>query len=196
MEAHHEFPNNALQTGAEESGEELYSIRSHFNGGLHLGKAGRHLLEGGSIAHNSKEHSISCYEVLVGDSSHARWVSFPPTWVEILGITPEDEKVSPLSLTPLASPSSLPSFRAPKTIEFPLGASKPAITISPFCPLEGGFEMSTDGVGSLLLVTQAPYEGGWHPGHVVVGSDHCCFGWGGGEVWSRNFRVLIWDSPT
>lgn len=38
--------DRALQTGTEDSGEPLYSIRAWYNGGLHIGKAGRHIYRG------------------------------------------------------------------------------------------------------------------------------------------------------
>lgn len=60
-------------------------------------------------------------------------------------------------------------------------------------PIEGGREAH----GGAMLVAQAQYEGGWHPGKAAVGEDHACVGFGGGEFWARGFRVLVWaDEPT
>jgi hypothetical protein len=56
-------------------------------------------------------------------------------------------------------------------------------------PIEGGRDSS----GVCQFIAQAEFDGGWHPGTVALGSDHCCLAYGGGEVWVQPFRVLKWD---
>jgi len=195
-----EFPQNALQTGTEESGEELYSIRTEFHGDLQLGKGGRHLFQGGSVPYESQEYAVSRFEVLVGDSSYANWIDFPhyqPSGSAFRRDSPTTS-ISPLTLTPLASPSDLPPLRAPISIEVTGDNRLPPPRIRPFYAMEGGFQSSRRDPNErrLILVAQAPYDYGWHPGKVEVGDDHASIGWGGGEVWARDYRLLIWDPPT
>ncbi|KAG8954960.1 hypothetical protein FRC04_010444 [Tulasnella sp. 424] len=216
------IPNDAIETGVEASGEPLYSIRAWHSGGLHLGKGGRHIFKGGSISWGSQEYSFGTFEVLVGDGRLARWVSISP-WprnTDSDGSASETLSWSPLSLTPLASPSSLPSLDAPKVISTPTlpgnrNFHPPGFFIKPFVAIEGGFEPSAvrnpftldrpeDSTppqesgrqlvapNTLLFIAQAWYADGWHPGKVEAGDDHCCIGWGGGEVWVKEFRVLSW----
>ncbi|KAH7334393.1 hypothetical protein B0J17DRAFT_720800 [Rhizoctonia solani] len=143
------IPDDALQTGTEVSGTGLCSARAWHAGGVHLGKAGKHLQAGGaSLSYGSIEHELSSFEVLVGDVSCVRWIEG----------------------------SQLKSQLAAGVI-----------------PVEGGREAH----GGAMLIAQAPYEGGWHPGKSAIGEDHACVGFGGGEFWARGYRVLVWaDSPT
>lgn len=219
------IPDDAIETGIEATGEPLYSIRAWHNGGLHLGKGGHHIFEGGSISWGSQEYAFGTFEVLVGDGALTRWARISPR----LGKTDSDSSASeslsfsPLTLTPLALPSALPSLDAPKSISTPTlpgnrAFHSPGFSIKPFVAIEGGFEPSTvrnalnpftlhhpedlappqepewqlSGSHTLLFIAQAWYADGWHPGKVEAGDDHCCFGWGGGEVWVKDFRILSW----
>ncbi|KAG8743741.1 hypothetical protein FRC12_014967, partial [Ceratobasidium sp. 428] len=66
-------------TGTEASGTALCSARAWHAGGVHLGKAGRHLQAGGaSLSYGSLEHELSAFEVLVGEASRVRWVEAGP----------------------------------------------------------------------------------------------------------------------
>ncbi|KAF8756164.1 Glutamine amidotransferases class-II [Rhizoctonia solani] len=125
------IPDDALQTGTEVSGTGLYSARAWHAGGVHLGKAGKHLQAGGaSLSYGSIEHELSSFEVLVGDVASVRWIEG----------------------------SQLASQLAAGVI-----------------PVEGGREAH----GGAILIAQAPYEGGWHPGKAAIGEDHACVGFGG-----------------
>lgn len=138
------IPHDALQTGTESSGDGLCSARAWHSGGVHLGKAGKHLQAGGaSLSYGAIEHELSVFEVLVGDATRARWVDASRLALELAAGT---------------------------------------------VPIEGGREAH----GGPMLVAQAPYDGGWHPGKAAVGEDHACVGFGGGEFWARGFRVLVW----
>ncbi|KAG8905697.1 hypothetical protein FRB99_008411 [Tulasnella sp. 403] len=228
------IPANAVQTGTEATGEPLYSIRAWHNGGLHLGKAGHHLFKGGSISWGSQEYAFGTFEVLAGDSSLTQWVSIPGTPRRDGSADFTDpsspSSLSPLTLTPLASPDALPTLVAPKHIS---DTKREAVDdllslhitrINPFFAIEAGFEpaqmelergglepglhsVMTQGDSSysgpsfsaeppsrsvLMFIAQAYYAQGWHPGKVNAGDDHCCIGWGGGEVWVKEFRVLAW----
>lgn len=68
------------------------------------------------------------------------------------------------------------------------GSQLPSQLAAGVVPVEGGREAH----GGAMLVAQAPFEGGWHPGKTAVGEDHACVGYGGGEFWARGFRVLVW----
>ncbi|KAG8985478.1 hypothetical protein FRB90_004679 [Tulasnella sp. 427] len=219
------IPDDAIETGIEATGEPLYSIRAWHNGGLHLGKGGHHIFKGGSISWGSQEYAFGTFEVLVGDGSLARWVRISPQ----PGDTDSDPSaaealsLSPLALTPLASPSALPSLDAPKTITIQTRLADKTSraegsSIKPFMAIEGGFEPSLvrhrpspftldhaenltppqesdrqlEATHACLFVAQAWYADGWHPGKVEAGDDHCCIGWGGGEVWVKDFRILSW----
>lgn len=58
-------------------------------------------------------------------------------------------------------------------------------------PVEGGREAD----GNVLLIAKGEYENGQHPGKCLIGDDHACVGWGGGEVWVRPFEILAYSSP-
>ncbi|KAG8910671.1 hypothetical protein FRC01_006199, partial [Tulasnella sp. 417] len=140
------IPNDAIETGIEASGEPLYSIRAWHNGGLHLGKGGHHIFKGGSISWSSQEYAFGTFEVLVGNGTLARWARISPRAAKT--DSPESLSLSPLTLTPLASPSALPSLDAPKAISTPTFSSNrvfrsPGFSIKPFVAIEGGFEPST-----------------------------------------------------
>ncbi|KZT36595.1 hypothetical protein SISSUDRAFT_961284, partial [Sistotremastrum suecicum HHB10207 ss-3] len=140
------IPSDALQTGTEVDNEELYSVRAWYKGGVHPGKAGEHLQDGrASISYGGLEHPVSTFEILIGDSSYARWIDVTSTVSE-----------------------SLSQNRRP------------------IYPIEAGREAT----GEPLFVAQAQYDMGWHPGKAALHDDHCCVGYGGGEVWIRSFRIL------
>ncbi|KAJ1678388.1 hypothetical protein EV182_004153 [Spiromyces aspiralis] len=68
------IPPKAVQGGIEKTGEPLYIARAFFHGGLHPGKAGKHLSKGFSMSFDSKEINLSEYYVLCGNASRLRWV--------------------------------------------------------------------------------------------------------------------------
>ncbi|KAF8890635.1 hypothetical protein BD779DRAFT_239294 [Infundibulicybe gibba] len=59
-----EIPANAI-VGGEDRRRPLYIARTFYEGGICLGKAGRHLERGASIPFNGKEIQVDTYEVLV-----------------------------------------------------------------------------------------------------------------------------------
>lgn len=165
----------------------------------------------------SQEYAFGTFEVLVGDPSLAQWVNVPFTprfeqLQEDVDIPPSPISLSPLVLTPLASPSALPTLTAPKRISSSTlfgSTNSRNMAIRPFFAIEGGFEPTTSSFSvdndflpappssptaplATLFIAQAFYANGWHPGKVEAGDDHCCVGWGGGEVWVKEFRVLSW----
>ncbi|KAI9503724.1 hypothetical protein BX070DRAFT_176398, partial [Coemansia spiralis] len=53
----------------------LFVARAIYKGGLHPGKAGQHLENGGcNIGYGHKEVTVTEYQVLCGDASKLRWV--------------------------------------------------------------------------------------------------------------------------
>ncbi|KDQ08954.1 hypothetical protein BOTBODRAFT_540164 [Botryobasidium botryosum FD-172 SS1] len=68
------IPNEALEAGRDGDGSALYAARAYCEGGLHIGKAGRHLGKGASIAYAGKEVEVEKYEILLADPSKVRWV--------------------------------------------------------------------------------------------------------------------------
>ncbi|KAJ2402483.1 hypothetical protein GGI23_000681 [Coemansia sp. RSA 2559] len=69
------IPPNAVQGGIEKDGTPLFVARAIYKGGLHPGKAGQHLENGGcNIGFGHKEVAVSEYQVLCGDASRLRWV--------------------------------------------------------------------------------------------------------------------------
>jgi hypothetical protein len=69
------IPQGAIQCGKEKSGDPLYVCRAYYQGGLHLGKCGRHLGKGAVIGYDEKEIELDTYEVLLGDPSAVRWAA-------------------------------------------------------------------------------------------------------------------------
>ena len=57
--------------------------------------------------------------------------------------------------------------------------------LMPFGAIPGGYESN----GTILYICRASYNGGLHPGKVV--SKTCRIGWGGKEVSSPKYEVLI-----
>jgi len=57
------IPENAL-VGGKEKRKPLYIARSFYEGGIHIGKAGRHLPSGAVIPYNGHEIPVDTYEVL------------------------------------------------------------------------------------------------------------------------------------
>jgi hypothetical protein len=72
------IPREAIP-GGEENGNILYISRAFQDGGIHPGKAGRHLDKGASIAYSGEEITLDTYEVLVGDSGCTQWVESSST---------------------------------------------------------------------------------------------------------------------
>lgn len=125
---------------------------------------------------------MSTFEVLVGDSAYAKWVSVSSVCNASLTAEPsstsEDEsETSGLTPTERLLENYMSGARAAK--------SKAKF----YLPLEGGREAD----GSPLFVAQAAYGMGWHPGKAGLDEDHCCIGYGGGEVWVRTFRILVYE---
>jgi len=71
-----EIPPYAVKGGHEKDGMPLYIARAAYKGGIHPGKAGPHLTPGCRIPCGGEEHKIESYEVLTGDPSLYRWVSY------------------------------------------------------------------------------------------------------------------------
>ncbi|KAJ2742266.1 hypothetical protein GGI20_004606 [Coemansia sp. BCRC 34301] len=69
------IPNMAVQGGVEKDGAPLFVARAMYKGGLHPGKAGRHIENGGcAIGFGHKEVNVREYQILCGDASQVRWV--------------------------------------------------------------------------------------------------------------------------
>ncbi|KAJ2696064.1 hypothetical protein FB645_006304 [Coemansia sp. IMI 203386] len=69
------IPPNAVQGGIEKDGTPLFVARTMYKGGLHPGKVGQHLENGGcNIGWGHKEVAVHDYQVLCGDASRLRWV--------------------------------------------------------------------------------------------------------------------------
>jgi len=71
------IPPNAIQAGNEQDGTPLYVARAFLEGGVHPGKAGRHLnlwKGGAAISYGGREIAVDKYEVLAGDPSKIRWI--------------------------------------------------------------------------------------------------------------------------
>lgn len=73
VEVDERIPANAIPTGRENSGG-LFSIRTWFEGGLALGKHGRHYGQGFIPWYGQEYLCSGPYEVLVGDPNSVRWV--------------------------------------------------------------------------------------------------------------------------
>lgn len=70
------IPGGAVQGGIEKDGAPLFVARAIYKGGLHPGKAGRHIQDGGCvIGWGHKEINLSDYQILCGDASQLRWVN-------------------------------------------------------------------------------------------------------------------------
>lgn len=72
------IPKDALPLGNEADGAVLYAARGWFDGGLHIGKAGHHLVNHASISFGAGEHALNVYEVLCGstDPDLVKWMTF------------------------------------------------------------------------------------------------------------------------
>jgi len=72
-----DIPRGAIVGGQEDNTDDkiLYIARAYYEGGVHLGKAGRHLQKGAVIGYGGKEIEIDTYEVLLGDNSKCKWVA-------------------------------------------------------------------------------------------------------------------------
>ncbi|KAJ1798010.1 hypothetical protein LPJ56_006868 [Coemansia sp. RSA 2599] len=69
------IPPNPVQGGIEKDGTPLFVARAMYKGGLHPGKVGQHLENGGcNIGWGHKEVAVRDYQVLCGDASKLRWV--------------------------------------------------------------------------------------------------------------------------
>ncbi|KAJ2816538.1 hypothetical protein FBU31_006538, partial [Coemansia sp. 'formosensis'] len=69
------IPDRAVQGGVEKDGAPLFVARAIYKGGLHPGKAGRHIENGGcAIGFGHKEVNVREYQVLCGDASQLYWV--------------------------------------------------------------------------------------------------------------------------
>ncbi|KAJ1918774.1 hypothetical protein H4219_002393 [Mycoemilia scoparia] len=70
-----QVPPNAIQGGIEKTGLPLYIARTTFKNGVHPGKCGSHLSNGGfSMGWGGRELNMGSYEVLCGDVSRLKWV--------------------------------------------------------------------------------------------------------------------------
>ncbi|KAJ2384483.1 hypothetical protein GGI05_004994, partial [Coemansia sp. RSA 2603] len=68
------IPDDAIQGGVDENGQELYIARALCNNTLVPGKAGRHIRGGCSIVFSGGVEFIYRYQVLCGDPSKVHWV--------------------------------------------------------------------------------------------------------------------------
>ncbi|KDQ21375.1 carbohydrate-binding module family 12 protein [Botryobasidium botryosum FD-172 SS1] len=68
-----DIPDNAIEGGRDSDGSILYIARAVHEGGIHPGKAGRHLRIGAVIGYGGGEIEVDQYEVLVGDQNSVRW---------------------------------------------------------------------------------------------------------------------------
>ncbi|KAJ3037601.1 hypothetical protein HDV00_001489 [Rhizophlyctis rosea] len=69
------IPDGAVQAGQEGNGNPLYIARVYHEGGLHVGKAGRHLPDGCHIAYGGAEITLDEYEILVDSKNAQKWLS-------------------------------------------------------------------------------------------------------------------------
>ncbi|KAF8872732.1 hypothetical protein BD779DRAFT_1571940 [Infundibulicybe gibba] len=97
-----EIPANAI-VGGEDRRRPLYIARTFYEGGICLGKAGRHLERGASIPFNGKEIQVDTYEVLVPALQPLRYAISNtiqmPTIPRFVPETPAVEGLSRLNLT-------------------------------------------------------------------------------------------------
>nr|XP_018259643.1 uncharacterized protein I303_07711 [Kwoniella dejecticola CBS 10117]OBR81801.1 hypothetical protein I303_07711 [Kwoniella dejecticola CBS 10117] len=73
------LPNDALPIGREQDGAVLYAARAWWEGGIHLGKAGHHLISGASISYGGAEITLDTYEVLCGPINEpylVKWMTY------------------------------------------------------------------------------------------------------------------------
>ncbi|WWC72541.1 uncharacterized protein I206_106503 [Kwoniella pini CBS 10737] len=73
------LPNDALPIGHEQDGAVLYAARAWWEGGIHLGKAGHHLISGASISYGGAEMVLDTYEVLCGPINEpylVKWMTY------------------------------------------------------------------------------------------------------------------------
>ncbi|WVN89750.1 uncharacterized protein L203_104980 [Cryptococcus depauperatus CBS 7841] len=74
------LPIDALPIGNEQDGAVLYAARAWCEGGIHLGKAGHHLLHGASVSYGGGEVTTDTYEVFCGPIHEpylVKWMTFP-----------------------------------------------------------------------------------------------------------------------
>jgi len=134
------FPQGAIEGGREKDGKVLYISRAYWEGGVHIGKAGKHLGKGAVIGYAGKEVELDTYEILLGDTQRVRWV------------TKSDNDFSPQAA------------------------------------VEGGREAD----GTPLLIAQAYYKGGTHPGKYSDKLAGACIAYGNSEeVIKQDYRILI-----
>jgi len=134
------IPQGAVEGGREKNGSVLYIARAYYMGGVHIGKAGRHLGKGAVIGYDDEEVEIDTYEILLGDTSKVKW------------------------------------------------AAKSDNDFRPQAAVEGGKEAD----GTPLLIAQAYYEGGTHPGKYSDKLGGACIPYGGKEkVVKKDYRILI-----
>ncbi|KAJ2638481.1 hypothetical protein GGF40_001617 [Coemansia sp. RSA 1286] len=85
-----QIPPQAVQGGVETDGTPLFVARAMYKGGLHPGKAGPHIQDGGcAIGFGHKEVNVPEYQVLCGDASQLRWINQTKELV-IQGFRPVD----------------------------------------------------------------------------------------------------------
>ncbi|KAJ1812869.1 hypothetical protein LPJ56_005357, partial [Coemansia sp. RSA 2599] len=85
-----QIPPQAVQGGVEADGTPLFVARAMYKGGLHPGKAGPHIQDGGcAIGWGHKEVNVPEYQVLCGDASQLRWINQSKELV-IQGFRPVD----------------------------------------------------------------------------------------------------------
>nr|XP_019051126.1 hypothetical protein I302_01575 [Kwoniella bestiolae CBS 10118]OCF30056.1 hypothetical protein I302_01575 [Kwoniella bestiolae CBS 10118] len=73
------LPTDALPIGHEQDGAALYAARAWWEGGVHLGKAGHHLISGASISYGGAEITLDTYEVLCGPINEpylVKWMTY------------------------------------------------------------------------------------------------------------------------
>ncbi|ORX41063.1 hypothetical protein BD324DRAFT_647960 [Kockovaella imperatae] len=80
--------------------------------------------------------------------------------------------------------------RDPRTLQWKKYRHGEKAVVGNWQPVEGGREAD----GRALLISRAEHAHGLHPGKILVGDDHACLGYGGGEVWVRPFEVLAYSA--
>jgi hypothetical protein len=145
---------------------------------------------GASISYGALEHSLSTFEILVGDQRYAKCVDVPGGAILDFPPSSDDGKLPSSAAAPENADGTSASGSEAKSFSDPItdpgsNLPQPALSAS-FTPIEGGREAS----GEPLFVVQAEFERGWYPGKAGIRADHCCIAYIGGELWVKEFRVL------
>ncbi|KZT57842.1 hypothetical protein CALCODRAFT_267729 [Calocera cornea HHB12733] len=178
VEEGQKIPDDALQTGVEATGEPLYSTRVWWKGGLHLGKVrapGIPRVRPGDSANRPCPFRLQAANHIHNYASIS-WDS--------------QEHTTPTFEVLCGPPAHV------QWLEIPHGVRATSALFHDFTAVEGGREAT----GTFIFVAQGEYglggAVGLHPGKASAGDDHACIGYGGGEVWIRPFRLLVYTQPS